>query len=396
MLNITDSAQEQKIPALFRLGFRPLFLSAGILAVVVVSLWGAVVTGQIAFSPTQGALWWHAHEMIFGFACAVIVGFLLTAVQNWTGQLGLRGWPLFGLWLVWLSARLLLILNLASVPNWLVMVLDLLFLPLAAFFLARPIIKIKQYRNLFFIPVLLLLSVCNFLTYEVSLSHGAYAAILLITLVMTVMGGRVIPFFTANACQFQKPAPIKSIELLSLVSVWLLAFGFLLNLHSQSDFNVVFALLFAVAGFANLLRWLRWKFIKTLPIPLLWSLHLAYLFIPITFFALAWHFATGDYPLGSLLHGLTAGAMGSMILAMMSRVSLGHSGRPLQVSMLIPSAFIAVIVAGCIRVLSVFGQADWYLASIYASTVLWCYGFVVFSIVYWPVLTQPRLDGRPG
>jgi len=401
MLNITDNAEEQKkIPAFFRLGFRPMFLSAAFFATLAIAIWIGALAGFIQLQPVHSSLWWHGHEMVFGFACAVIVGFLLTAVQNWTGQMGLRGWPLFGLWSVWLLARLLLLLNFKFIPLWLTTAIDLAFLPLAAFFLARPIVRIKQYRNLFFVPVLLLLTVCNLFTHLEPLSqglqHGAYGAILFVTLVMAVMGGRVIPFFTANACKFPKPTPIYWIEIASLVSVWLIAFGFLFKLHLQQEFSLAFAGMFAVAGVSNLVRVARWGFAKTLSVPLLWSLHLAYLFIPLTFLLLAWHFATGDYLLGSLLHGLTAGAMGNMILAMMARVSLGHSGRTLKVAAIIPSAFGALVFAGVIRMLGVLFQNDLYLASVYSSAILWCYGFAVFTIVYWPILTKPRVDGRPG
>jgi uncharacterized protein involved in response to NO len=400
MLNITDNAQEQKIPALFRLGFRPMFLSAGFFAALAVGVWVSVLVGVIQFSPVNGALWWHAHEMVFGFSSAVIVGFLLTAVQTWTGQAGVRGWSLFWLWAVWLAARVLLFFNFPFVPLWLVALLDNGFLLLAAVFLAIPIIKVRQYRNLFFVPVLLLLTLCNLIAYYKvntgGIQHGVYAAIMIVTLVMTVMGGRVIPFFTANACKFEKPIPIKYLELVSLISVWLIAIGFLFNLHTNSDFRQVFALLFAIAGLTNLVRWARWKFVKTLSTPLLWSLHLSYLFIPVSFLLMSYHSAVEVGQLSTILHGLTAGAMGSMILAMMARVSLGHSGRTLQVASIIPTAFAAVILAGVVRVGGGLLLTDWYLQSVLISAVLWCYGFIVFSLVYWPVLTKPRVDGRPG
>lgn len=400
MLNITDNEQEQKIPAFFRLGFRPLFMSAGIFAFVAIIFWVGALSGHFSFAPVNGALWWHAHEMIFGFTCAVIVGFLLTAVQTWTGQNGVKGWSLFGLWLLWFVARLLLLMNVDWLSKEVVIAIDLAFLPVSAFFLAQPILRVKQYRNLFFVPVLLLLTFCNLIMhinpFDGGITHGGYSAILFITLIMTVMGGRVIPFFTANACKFQKPVPIAYLEVISLISVWFIAFGFLLNLHSLDAFDRTFAILCLVAGVSNFIKMVRWKFTKTLLTPLLWSLHIAYFFIPMSFILLAWHFATGQFSIAGVLHGLTVGAMGNMILSMMARVSLGHSGRPLTLHSLVPSAFLALIFSACVRIIGVALQTDSYLLTVVTSAIFWCYGFIVFSLVYWPLLTKPRVDGRPG
>ena len=397
MLNITDNAVEQSIPPILRLGFRPLFLSAGIIAVLAMGLWLLTLTGVVAFKPVGGSLWWHGHEMIFAFACAVIVGFLLTAVTNWTGQPGVRGGKLLLLWSVWLTGRVLLWGNFDWIARPVVALVDLAFLPVAAFLLAQPVLRVKQYRNLFFVPVLLLLAVCNGLTHlDGSLHHGGYAAVMLVTLVMTVMGGRVIPFFTANGTQTMRRDKIVWLELVSLASVWLLALSFIFGLHLKPDFRLALGLVFAVSGLANLIRFSRWRLLSTLKVPLLWSLQLSYLFIPITLLLLAMHFLFQQMLLATLIHGITVGAIGNMILAMMARVSLGHTGRTLQVAKSIPSVVAGLLLAAVIRLAALVLPNEYYLWSVIVSGLLWIIAFGVFSLIYWPILTSPRADGRPG
>jgi len=403
MLNITDNAQEQKIPAFFRLGFRSMFLSAAIFSVIAILIWLLALHGSVEFSPFNNILWWHGHEMLFGFVSAIIVGFLLTAVQTWTGQPGLKGWALFSLWGLWLSARLLLAIKPAIIPPIVIILIDLSFLPLAGYFLAKPILRVKQYKNMVFAPVLLLLSICNGLTYIEPTSglsdffrHGTYAAVMFISLIMTIMGGRVIPFFTASGTKTVKRENIQWIEWLSVISVGLLAFSFLFNLAASKDYSIILSVLFFIAALTNFIRFSRWRFFSTINIPLLWSLQLSYLFIPLTFLLLALHYAFGIFSLSSILHGLTIGAMGNMVLAMMARVSLGHTGRPLKVNKLVVSAFVALLIAASLRVVAGMWINDSYLLLTSMSAGFWVYGFTVFSVIYFPILTQPRVDGRPG
>jgi len=403
MLNITDNEQEQKIPAFFRLGFRTMFLSAGIFSVVAVLSWLLVLNGMIEFSPFNNVVWWHGHEMIFGFVSAIIAGFLLTAVQTWTGQPGLRGWPLFVLWGIWLLARIILAVNPANLDFSVIMLIDLSFLPAVIYFLAKPIIKVKQYRNMVFIPILLLLSLCNGVTYLENTDgltdhfrHGSYSAIMLIALIMTIMGGRVIPFFSANGTKTSKKENIVLVEWSCIISIALVTLGFPFNLSSSKEYASVFSLLCFVAGISNFIRFARWRFFSTIKSPLLWSLQLSYLFIPVTFLVLAVHYAFDLFNLSSILHGLTVGVMGNMVLAMMARVSLGHTGRSLTVNKLIPSAFVAVILAAILRIVAAIWVNDSYLLLVSLSAGLWIYGFTVFSVTYFPILTQARVDGRPG
>ncbi|TLU62000.1 NnrS family protein [Thalassotalea litorea] len=406
MLNITDNAQEQKIPAFFRLGFRPFFLSATIFSVTAIALWIAALSGWLNFEPYGGLFFWHAHEMLFGFVIAIIVGFLLTAVQTWTGVSGVRGWSLFGLFMVWLVARVGMLIGPQHLLfETILVLLDILFLPLSAYLLAKPIIKVRQYRNLFFVPVLAILALSNVFTHltisphfdiPITFQEIHYTVIMLITMIMVIMGGRVIPFFTANATKVVKRQPIKILEQVALGSMWLLALCFVFNIPSNSASFPWLAGLSLIAATTNMARCLRWNFQHTLSIPLLWSLHLAYSLIPISLFLFACHYAFGLFNLSSIIHCLTLGAMANLILAMISRVSLGHSGRPLQLHPFMPIAFLLLLIATLIRFVGVNFYSQSSLMSWQISALLWIVSFSAFAIIYWPVLTRPRVDGRPG
>jgi uncharacterized protein involved in response to NO len=165
---------------------------------------------------------------------------------------------------------------------------------------------------------------------------------------------------------------------------------------ASKEYSIILSILFLIAALTNFIRFSRWRFFSTINIPLLWSLQLSYLFIPLTFLLLALHYAFGVFSLSSVLHGLTIGAMGNMVLAMMARVSLGHTGRPLKVNKLVVSAFVALLIAANVRVVAGMWINDSYLLLTSMSAAFWVYGFTVFSVIYFPILTQPRVDGRPG
>ncbi len=187
MMQITDLKKEQNIPSLFRLGFRPFFLSGAIFSIVAITIWILILKGTLNFTPLGGGYWWHIHEMIFGFGCAIVAGFLLTAVQNWTSVRGAQGNVLIALLGLWLLGRISLLFP-GLFGETLSMIIDLSFLPMIAFVLAKPIIAIKQYRNLFFIPLLLLFTLANLEMHLAinnpqffSINLSGYAAVLLIT-----------------------------------------------------------------------------------------------------------------------------------------------------------------------------------------------------------------------
>ena len=388
ILNIDEPANKQFPLALFRLGFRPFFLGASLFGLLSLLLWGALLSGQLPLTPHANPLWWHGHEMLFGFTGAVIAGFLLTAVQNWTGIPGVKGWPLLLLWCLWLAPRLLL-LDAGIAPFTWVMLLDLALFPITALLLGLAVIRVKQWRNLVFVPLLLLLFGANVLSYlgleQPGLAQKALqAAALLIVILVALLGGRVIPFFTERATDFKRGAPSPVLEALSFASLPLMLISLFLPYPWLTQ---VLALL---AGVSLLLRWTRWGWRASLKVPLLWSLHLSYLFIPLGLLIIG---VSGHMMLG--FHALTVGGMGGMILAMMARVSLGHSGRPLQIAWPMIPAFGLMLLAATLRVAAaIVPQASQIL--LMGAIFCWLVAFAAFILLYAPILCRPRLDGRPG
>nr|WP_136250029.1 NnrS family protein [Ningiella ruwaisensis] len=397
MINITDNAKEQKIMPFWRLGFRPFFLFGSAFAFIAIALWLLALKGVLSSSPFHSVIWWHSHEMLFGFTTAIIAGFLLTAVQNWTGIPGLKGKSLIFLFSVWLAARLLLLANL-EIPVFIIALVDLVFLPLVAFFLARPVLRIKQYRNLVFVPLLLLMTIANIFTYlpafglsESFARQGFYAMVMLVTVVVALIGGRVIPMFTANGTQTQKVQPIRWVELSCIALLIAIAVGMLFSLNA----NILGALSVLAAAF-HLFRSLYWRPWVTLKVPLVWSLHLSMFFIPLGLGLLALHYFTSLISLSAAIHSLTVGVIGGMIIAMMSRVSLGHTGRMLQTSSITVIAYVAIALAAISRSLLVW-LVPAHITNLWVlSGLLWCLSFACFLWIYLPILISPRVDGRPG
>ena len=346
------SVHDLTIPVL-RLAFRPFFLLAALFSVLALSAWLGIVLFAWSFTPFGGSLWWHAHEMLFGFTAAVVVGFLLTAVQTWTGIPSVKGGALLLLVVTWALPRILLAINPTGIAI-VIIVTDMLFLPLAAFFLARPIIAVEQYRNLVFVPVLVLMTVANAYMHWAVLAQehaagvrGAQAMVWLVLLLMCIIGGRVFPMFTANATGTPRVAPIYLLEVFCLASVAVMALVMTFDLPLPKPIQ---GLSLSLIALAHVVRWARWRFWITWHDPLLWSLHLSYLCIPLGFSLYAAHDLTGLLSPSVALHTITVGAMGMMILSMMSRVSLGHSGRKIVVDNTLYIAFLIFVVAVVSRV----------------------------------------------
>ncbi|TDJ28365.1 MAG: NnrS family protein [Gammaproteobacteria bacterium] len=410
MLNIVDPEKTSRIVPLFRLPFRPFFLGGALFSLVALALWGGFWLTGMHWAPYGGWLWWHAHEMLFGFVSAIIAGFLLTAVQNWTGQDSINGRPLAALCLLWLLPRLLLLYPVEAI-DVVVPWLDLAFLPAVAWVIGRLVWRVRQFRHLVFIPVLLLLATSNAQMHwalvqgdGALIKQASHSAIFLIVLLMVVLGGRVIPFFTARGTETVQSKPNPAVEILSIASVAALALIQLFGFMSVLPVLAV-AGLFLLAGVTHLLRLLSWRPWITLKIPLLWSLHCAYLFVVLGFFLCAFRFAgltlewfngfTHHY--ATILHSFTLGGMGLLILSMISRVSLGHTGRPLVVSPWISFGFICLCIAYVCRVwLPLFWPGSSHYSSYLLSIVFWLLGYGLFVTFYLPILCQSRVDGRPG
>jgi len=395
-----SSVLTRRMP-LWRLAFRPFFLLAAAFGLLAMLVWGGVWNGQMWLAPYGGLMWWHPHEMLFGFAAAVVVGFLLTAVQNWTGRPGLSGWPLLGLAALWLAARLAIAFPQGLSPAW-VAGIDLAFLPLAAVLLARPVIHRRQWRNLVFVPVLALLAVANLAMHLAlfggapGLLHGGESlAVLLITLLMVILGGRVIPFFTArrlNRPQASRPLVLEATAIGGVVALVGLQLAALVGGDVPAGLWAVVA---GVAALANLVRGLRWAGWQGWREPLLWSLHLSYAFVclGLAMWALsAWTLVS----LSLAIHALTVGGMGGMMLAMMARVALGHTGRALVAPRGIATALALMLLAGVARALLPAIWPQTRPVALDIAVLAWSLALALYLVRYVAVLGGRRADGAPG
>ncbi len=382
--------------SVFNLGFRPLFLLAGAFATLVIPLWLAIFTGLGSAPSYLGSVGWHAHEMLFGYTMAVVAGFLLTAVRNWTGLPTPSGPLLAGLALLWLSARLMLVSTL--VPAWLAAVIDVSFLPAIAGVLLPPLWRSRNRRNLAFPFILLALAGANLVIHLQALgmlASGSDRALQFtlnaVTLILVVIGGRVIPVFTANVlpeAQVRRLAWADSLAIGSVILVLVIdLFPFLYALTGP------IALL---AAAVNMIRMMRWRSLATRRVPMLWILHLGYAWIVV---ALALKGLAGLVAVvtpSAAVHALTVGAIGSLTLGMMSRVALGHTGRAIVASTPIIAAFILINASAIIRVVIPIAVPEFYLPGLIVAGLLWSSAFALFVIHYTPILMQPRIDGKPG
>lgn len=386
-------------PVFLRLAFRPLFFLGAVFSCVSMVLWALFLNGVFQLPSYTTPFLWHGHEMLFGFVTAIVVGFLLTAVQNWTGIKGLSGKRLLLLIALWLAARISFVIDL---PSAIIPLLDLMFLPLATYFLARPIIAIKQTRNLMFVPVLTLMFFANLCFHygvyvnELLLCQQALQAMLWLTiLLITLLGGRVIPFFTANGTGKDRASDRPWLEVLVIASTVMVVFSQGVGLSTLFTAQINSALLI-IAAALQMLRFFRWRFWNTTRISLLWSLHGAYAFVPAGMTLLAASYWIDNLNQSTAQHALLVGAIGAMILSMMARVSLGHSGRALKPKKIMSTAFALILAAGLTRSFGVWLAIESQLLLMTIAAAGWILAYGIFSIVYWPVLSRPRVDGKPG
>lgn len=380
---------------MFALGFRPFFLCAGVAAVVLMVIWLLGYTKRDPLLTYYGSSGWHAHEMLFGYVAAVVAGFLLTAVRNWTKIETMRGMPLAALTLLWLAGRILPLL--AFVPPWMVALVDLAFMPVLAIVLAVPLVRAKQNRNLFVVVLLGILTVANVLVHSEWLGYavgtarlGEVLAIYTLVLLITVIAGRVIPFFIASAIPAAKLRSRRAVEYMSIITVILLALS---DLFSPSVEAVVACALLAALVHAWRLRgWMVWA---ALTQPLLAVLLAGYAWLVVGFVLLAVAYS-GYISTMLAFHAFTVGGIGVLTLGMMARVALGHTGRSLRASPLVTLAFILVNIAAIVRVAGPLLTLRYTQAVITAAGALWITSFVLFLVVYIPILVRPRIDGRPG
>lgn len=384
---------------LLSIGFRPFYLGGAIFAALSVPAWAGAYVGWLPPAAALPGMAWHAHEMVFGFAPAVISGFLLTAVRNWTGRPTPRGGALAALAGLWLAGRVLLVTG----PALPAAVVDMAFLPVMAGVLAVPLWRSRNARNAFVVPLLLALGGLG------AAHHGAYlgwadpvwatravtAGLDLIVLLLAVIGGRVIPAFSANAIPGLKPRRWKTLEVLALGSLGVVIALEITGLASHAP-EAVLRGLFAAAALVHLIRLAGWQPWATRGEPLLLALPLGYLWLPVHLLLRALLDPAGGQMAPLALHALTVGAMAGLMLAMMTRSALGHTGRPLVAGPWESFMFLAIHAAAVTRVL---GPLIWplpYVAWVEVSAVCWAAAFAAFAVRYAPIVARPRADAAPA
>jgi uncharacterized protein involved in response to NO len=381
---------------LFALGFRTFFALAGLCALILIVLWNAIFKSQLGLDNYFPSTYWHGHEMLLGYAVAVIAGFLLTAVKNWTGKPTISGDQLAGLGLLWLYGRILPFYS-GLLPDVLIALVDFSFLPVLAYQVSKPIMQVKQYRNLVFIGLLVLLALGNGLIHsemlglqENSAWIGMQIVVATIVSMILVIAGRVFPFFTERGIPGTLSLRNPLMDGLAIASA-VLVFG--LQLFAVSGGILALAAILAVL--ANIARVSGWYVQRIWYVPLLWVLYIGYGWIILGFALLA--FSAYGLVMPSLaLHAFTVGGIGVLTLGMMARVSLGHTGRVMKASNAIAIAFVCINLAVLFRVLLPIALPDWYGALVYGSTLSWLAAFSLFVFVYVPMLTSPRVDGQEG
>lgn len=393
MLNITDKSAEEKIIPLLRLGFRPFFLLGSIYATFSILVWVYSFQHGQPNALNVPALWWHVHEMLFGFAMAIVAGFVLTAVQTWTGVNGTKNTRLGFVVSLWLMPRLLFW---TPTPLWIISIIEALFLATVAYEVGFRVVKSKGWKNLFFVPLFILALVANFASYATIKGMPPFSSLAIwqamiwwFMLLLSVMGGRVIPFFTARKFDFKKAQPIFWLDLaanLPLVMLFVLSFFPIVSAQLSP-------LLLLVGALFQLIRFARWKPWLTLSEPLVWSLHIAYLCIPLGL--LASGLSEGFFK-HSMIHLFAIGALSGLILAMISRVTMGHTGRAIYQGPRMWPAFVSLFIAGIIRSFGVAFFPEKLMLMINSAALLWTVAFVMFIYYFAHMLMTPRIDGHPG
>jgi len=382
-------------PAIFALGFRPFFSAAGVAAVVLITVWILAWVGRLTLPDYYGAIGWHSHEMLFGYAAAIIAGFLLTAVRNWTGINTPSGAPLALLALLWLAGRLLPLLS-AHIPGWLVAAVDLAFLPAVALSIAPALWQGAQKINRIFVPFLLVMALANLLVHlqalgvTLSAGRGIDMMLFMVVFLVSLLGGRVMPFFTQAVVPGFQASRRQWLETTTMGAFVLLI---LLQLvETPPLLTGLTALLLAVT---QALRVAGWHHPQVWRMPILWVLYTGMFWIVVGLLMLG---LSSVGLLGGNLarHAMGVGGIGVLTLGMMSRVALGHSGRPIEPVRSIAIAFILLNLAAATRVFGPLLPVGNYTFWVHLSGGLWIICFLLFCWIYLPILSKPRIDGKSG
>lgn len=385
-------------PVLFSAGFRPFFLAASIWAAIAVPVWLHIYAGGTAPPSLMPAVIWHPHELVYGYAAAVVAGFLLTAIPNWTGRLPLQGWPLANLVILWTLGRLAVLLS-SRIGAPITAIIDLSF-PLA--FLAvvtREIIAGKNWRNLPMLAALSLLLIGNLLVHlEVldvfeTAQFGNRIGIATLLAMIALVGGRIVPSFTRNwLVKFQPaagvPAPAERADTIALVLTVLSVAAWMI-----APDEPLTGYMLIVGGAAAGWRLSRWRALHTTSEILLLALHVGYAWLAAGLLLLGFDILFDFMLRTTALHALTVGAIGTMTLAVMTRSSLGHTGRPLSAGRVTIVIYALISVATVLRLIAPFVLSQTMLVLTLAG-VAWSAAFVLFAVFYGRALSRPRVSGE--
>ncbi|MBI1203250.1 MAG: short-chain dehydrogenase [Rhodopseudomonas sp.] len=376
-------------PALFSYGFRIFFLSAAVWAAAGVILWLPVYLGLMPFSTDFSALDWHIHEMLFGYAAAAIAGFLLTAIPNWTGRLPVNGVPLAALALLWLAGRLAMLAS-SSLGPVVIAIIDVAFLAALAFVCAREIVAGRNWRNLRVLVVVTVLLASNMLFHVEtfmtgSANYSVRLALAAVIVLITLVGGRIVPSFTNNWLSRNNPGrlpkPFSRYDAATLaLSVASLGAWVILPNAAATGWAMLFV------GVMQIFRLARWVGYRATADRLVLVLHVAYAFLPLGFLLIGLSIVS-TLPASAGIHAWTAGAIGLMTLAVMTRASLGHTGQALRAGPATQTIYALVFVGAVLRIVAAL-SGD--LLLLEGAGALWLGGFLLFAIAYGPILVRQR------
>lgn len=387
-------------PVFFEYGFRPFFLGAGLYALLTMLAW--IVLQWLDIGPGDlpiavAAHVGHAHEMIFGYAVAVVAGFFLTAVPSWTGRQPVRGRLLAILFTLWLLARLAFWLS-AWLPPVLVALPDLAFLALLSALIAQALLSGWSKRNFVFLPVLagLFLSAALYHMENTGITGNTtpmshLLAIDALLVLITVVGGRIVPAFTTNILRRDGVTPLpRPMDKRDVAAIVLVAALLVADLAAPG--SAVTGWIALAGGAAAAIRMIGWRTGRVLSSPILWILHLAYAWLAFGLLLKGVALVSNEIPEILALHALTVGAVGSMTLGVMSRAALGHTGRSLKVTRGTAVSYLLISMAAVTRVLGPIAIPTLYGEAVLLSGLLWSGAFLIFTVTYWPVLTRPRVS----
>src|SRR5690242_5603424 len=385
--------RDYKGPAVFSYGFRPFFLAAGLWAVAGILLWIPQYMGKMSLPTHLSPLDWHIHEMLYGYVAATVAGFLLTAIPNWTGRLPVNGWPLAGLAALWLAGRLALLIS-AQLGGLVAAIIDTAFLATLAAVAAREIVAGENWRNLRVLVILVVLVLGNIVFHaEVLMTgaadYGSRIAIAAVILMISLIGGRIVPSFTNNWLNRNNPGrlpvPFSRFDMVALVvSAIALAAWIITPMHWLSG------LLLIVAGCLQAVRLARWAGDRTVADRLVLILHIGYAFVPLGFLMVGLTVFVPQMPATAGIHAWTAGTIGLMTVAVMTRASLGHTGQALQAGRGTQAIYALLLGAALVRIVAAFMIS---VDLLELAGLFWIAAFILFVVLYGPLLVM-RKPGR--